>query len=101
MRPHHSTSHPCLSCAARHRAKQLIAEVLRRSAAPSIGRFLNSMEHPMSKKTRHADNSKRQQPVQQQRAQAATKQSLASKQSKAAEGNGSQRESSGTKDRKG
>lgn len=70
-----------------------------------MGRFLDFMEHPMSKKTRHADNSKRQQPVQQQRAQAALQQTLASKQAKAGEGsqpgNEPQRGSSGTRDRKG
>jgi hypothetical protein len=31
----------------------------------------NAKDHHMSKRTRHADNSKRQQPIQQQRAQAA------------------------------
>jgi hypothetical protein len=31
----------------------------------------NTKDDPMSKRTRHADNSKRQQPVQQQRAEAA------------------------------
>ncbi|AEG91167.1 hypothetical protein [Ramlibacter tataouinensis] len=36
----------------------------------------------MSKRTRHADNSKRQQPIQQQRAQAAASQAGASKQAK-------------------
>lgn len=39
----------------------------------------------MSKKTRHADNSKRQQPVQQQRAQAALRQAGAARQGKATE----------------
>jgi hypothetical protein len=44
-------------------------------------------EQTMSKRTRYADNSKRQQPVQQQRAEAARQ---ATGQSKAAKGHGQQ-----------
>ncbi|GAC1529374.1 MAG: hypothetical protein NVS2B4_07680 [Ramlibacter sp.] len=49
--------------------KQLIAELSRARATPSIGRF-QPPRTTMSKRTRHGDNSKRQQPVQQQRAEA-------------------------------
>jgi hypothetical protein len=51
-------------------SKQLIAQLGRAHTRPSIRGF-NFDRHTMSKRTRHADNSKRQQPIQQQRAEAA------------------------------
>jgi hypothetical protein len=60
--------------------KQLIAQLGPPGARPSISRF-SSGGFRMSKRTRYGDNSKRQQPVQQQRAEAARQ---ATSQSKAA-----------------